>query len=89
MISTFSDFTSNQSDILSQCADTSGEKSDLERKNELVNELRNKKQEGDVKMEELEGEADPFDIILDLGTDKPKKKILIDMLILCFKLNQS
>lgn len=30
------------------------------------------------KMEELEGEADPFDIILDLGTDKPKKKILID-----------
>ena len=55
MISTFSDFTSNQSDILSQCADTSGEKSDLERKNELVNELRNKKQEGDVKMEELEG----------------------------------
>jgi predicted dehydrogenase len=30
------------------------------------------------KMEELEGDADPFDIILDLGTDKPKKKILID-----------
>lgn len=29
-------------------------------------------------MEELEGDADPFDIILDLGTDKPKKKILID-----------
>ena len=30
------------------------------------------------KMEELEGEADPFDIILDLGADKAKKKILID-----------
>lgn len=30
------------------------------------------------KMDELEGEADPFDIILDLGADKPKKKILID-----------
>ena len=29
-------------------------------------------------MEELQGEADPFDIVLDLGTDKPKKKILID-----------
>ena len=30
------------------------------------------------KLEELEGEADPFDIVLDLGTDKAKKKILID-----------
>ena len=30
------------------------------------------------KMEELDGEADPFDIILDLGADKAKKKILID-----------
>ncbi len=30
------------------------------------------------KMDELEGKADPFDIILDLGADKPKKKILID-----------
>ena len=30
------------------------------------------------KLEELEGEADPFDIVLDLGTDKSKKKILID-----------
>ena len=54
MITAFSDFTSNQTDILSQCADTSGEKSDLERKHELVNELRNKKQEGDVKLQELE-----------------------------------
>jgi len=29
-------------------------------------------------LEELEGEADPFDIVLDLGADKAKKKILID-----------
>jgi predicted dehydrogenase len=29
-------------------------------------------------MEDVQGEPDPFDLILDLGNDKPKKKILID-----------
>ena len=30
------------------------------------------------KMEEVQGEPDPFDLILDLGSNKSKKKILID-----------
>jgi predicted dehydrogenase len=30
------------------------------------------------KMEEVQGEPDPFDLILDLGSNKAKKKILID-----------
>ncbi len=29
-------------------------------------------------MEDVKGETDPFDLILDLGENKPKKKILID-----------
>mgnify|MGYP003320468987 CR=1 FL=1 len=29
-------------------------------------------------MEEVQGEPDPFDLILDLGSNKAKKKILID-----------
>ena len=29
-------------------------------------------------MEDVKGEPDPFDLILDLGENKPKKKILID-----------
>ncbi|MEJ6589854.1 MAG: Gfo/Idh/MocA family oxidoreductase [Crocinitomicaceae bacterium] len=29
-------------------------------------------------MEDVKGESDPFDLILDLGNDKPKKKIILD-----------
>lgn len=31
-----------------------------------------------VRMQDVVGEADPFDLIMDLGENKPKKKILID-----------
>ena len=31
-----------------------------------------------VRMQDLEGEADPFDFVMDLGVNKKKKKILID-----------
>merc|ERR1712106_411414 len=54
MSSTFSDFTSNQADLLSQCADVSGEKTDLERKKQILCDLRSNKSEGEIKVEELE-----------------------------------
>ena len=54
MTSSFSDFTTNQSDMLSQCADSSGEKSDLERKKEIIGDLRNNRDEGDHMLHELE-----------------------------------
>ena len=54
MTSDFSDFTTNQSDMLSQCADISGEKSDLERKKEIIQDLRNNKAEGETKLKNLE-----------------------------------
>ena len=50
----FSDFTTNQSDMLSQCADITGEKSDLERKKEIIQDLRNNKNEGEAKLRDLE-----------------------------------
>ena len=31
-----------------------------------------------VRMEDVEGEADPFDVVLDLGNGRPSKKILFD-----------
>ena len=54
MISHFTDFTTNQSDMLSQCADISGEKSDLERKKEIIGDLRNNRREGEGKLSDLE-----------------------------------
>ena len=54
LTSTFSDFTTNQSDLLSQCADVSGEKTDLERKKTILVDLRSNKEEGDFKLSELE-----------------------------------
>ena len=52
--SSFSDFTTNQCDLLSQCADVTGEKTDLERKRQILTDLRNNKEEGDYKMAELD-----------------------------------
>jgi nesprin-1 len=54
LASTFSDFTTNQCDLLSQCADVSGEKTDLERKKQILVDLRNNKEEGAFKLAELE-----------------------------------
>ena len=52
--STFSDFTSNQADLLSQCADVTGEKTDLEKKKQILSDLRSNKNEGEIEVEELE-----------------------------------
>ena len=54
MTSGFSDFVSNQSDLLSQCADVTGEKTDLERKKQILTDLRENKSEGEARVEELE-----------------------------------
>jgi nesprin-1 len=50
----FSDFLSNQSDILTQCGDISGEKADLVRKQEILADLRSSKAEGIAKLQLLE-----------------------------------
>merc|ERR1712106_1136690 len=54
LTSTFSDFTTNQADLLSQCADVSGEKTDLERKKQILCDLRSNKNEGESKLSDLE-----------------------------------
>ena len=54
LTSGFSDFVSNQSDLLSQCADVSGEKTDLERKKQILLDLRQNKSEGENRIMEME-----------------------------------
>jgi nesprin-1 len=54
LTSNFADFISNQSDILTQCGDISGEKTDLVRKQEILTDLRSSKSEGDEKLKLLE-----------------------------------
>ena len=54
LMANFTDFISNQSDILTQCGDISGEKADLERKQEILSDLRSSKLEGSEKLQVLE-----------------------------------
>ena len=55
LLKSFSDFSANQADLLSQCADISGEKTDLDRKHYLLKELKDNKAAGDKRLDELSG----------------------------------
>ncbi len=57
MMKAFTEFLGTQGDLLAQCADVSGEKSDLDRKMLILNELKNSKIAGDAKLGELEAQC--------------------------------
>ena len=54
LVSGFADFVSNQSDLLSQCGEVTGEKNDLERKRQILDDLKENRTEGDERIQELE-----------------------------------
>ena len=54
LVKAFGDFSSAQNDLLSQCADVEGEKCDLERKLQVLSELKENKSTGEKKYQELE-----------------------------------
>merc|ERR1711915_1027029 len=54
LVSGFADLVSNQSDLLSQCGEVTGEKNDLERKRQILDDLKENRTEGDERIHELE-----------------------------------
>jgi nesprin-1 len=53
-VNNFKDFAASQSELLSQCADVTGEKAELEHKAQILNELKQNKIEGDKKLVRLD-----------------------------------
>lgn len=53
-VNNFKEFSASQSELLSQCADVTGEKAELEHKAQILSELKQNKIEGDRKLAKLD-----------------------------------